>query len=118
MSNAAQPATRWTGQTLEPMRQVGDPPADAVIADLFAAGDIAPVNSLMKDLVTNEYPVPESLPPSVRDYLAQTNELPEWADPKLIEAGENVFWRFGPKLILILHCYALPFCYLGRNGVQ
>ena len=44
--------------------------------------------------------------------------LPEWADPQLIQTGEDLFWRYGTKLILVLYCYSLPFCYLGRNGVQ
>lgn len=100
------------------MRQVGDPPADSVVAELFAAGDIAPVNSLMKNLVVNEFPVPEDLPLTVRDYVAQTDALPDWADPALIEAGERMFWRFGPQLIVVLNTYALPFCYVAKNGIQ
>src|SRR5689334_13467628 len=100
------------------MRQVGDELADRVIAELFATSEIAAVNGVMRNLVTNEFPEPESLPPLVRDYLAQTDQLPPWADPQLIEAGEQVFWRYGPKLILILHGYSLPFDYLGHKGVQ
>jgi hypothetical protein len=100
------------------MRQVGDPLADAVIAELFAESEIGAVNRLMRDLVTNELPIPDTLPPIVRDYLIETGALPNWADPNLVAAGEQVFWRHGPKLILVLPCYSLPFDYLGRNGVQ
>ncbi len=100
------------------MRQVGDPVADQVAIELFKDGDVAAVNDLMRNMVANEYPAPESLPAIVRDYLAQTDVLPEWADPQLIQAGEQLFWRYGTKLILVLYCYSLPFCYLGRNGVQ
>lgn len=112
------PSPLWTDALLDPMRQAGDPLADRVIAELFAAGDVTPVNNLMKNLIVNEFPVPEGLPEVVRDYLAQTNVLPGWADPALIKAGEHVFWRFGPQLIVILSTYALPFCYVGKNGVQ
>lgn len=100
------------------MRHTGDPLADNVIAELFADGNLGPVNSLMKNLIVNEFPVPEDLPPVVRDYLAKTDALPNWARPDLIKAGEQVFWRFGPQLIVILNTYALPFCYVGKNGVQ
>src|SRR3954454_9160329 len=103
---------------LEPMRQIGDPLADGVVAELFAKSEVGAVNDLMKTLVTNEFPEPSTLPPVVREYLEKTDQLPDWADPGLIAAGEQVFWRYGPKLILILHCYSLPFDYLGRNGVQ
>src|SRR5947209_15840603 len=103
---------------LEPMRQIGDPLADGVIAELFANSEVGAVNELMKALVTNEFPEPSTLPPVVRTYLEKTDQLPDWADTNLIAAGEQVFWRYGPKLILILHCYSLPFDYLGRDGVQ
>lgn len=100
------------------MRQTGDPLADNVVAELFASGQTASVNSLMKNLIVNEYPAPEGLPPVVRDYLAKTDALPDWADPALIKTGEQVFWRFGPQLIVILNTYALPFCYVGKDGVK
>ncbi len=111
-------AAPWTVPFLDQMRQVGDPVADAVVIELFKDGDVAAVNDLMRNMVANEYPPPESLPPVVRDYLAQTDVLPEWADPQLIKLGEDLFWRYGTKLILVLYCYSLPFCYLGKNGVQ
>ena len=76
---------------MEPMRQAGDPLADGVIAELFAKSEIAAVNDLMRNLVTNEFPEPKSLPGAVRDYLLQTDELPNWADTDLIAAGEQVF---------------------------
>jgi len=116
MSAATPPP--WTDALLDQMRQAGDPLADHVIAELFAAGDITPVNNLMKSLITNEFPVPDGFPEAVRDYLAQTNALPGWTDPGLIKAGEQLFWRFGPQFIVILTTYALPFCYVGKNGVQ
>src|SRR5437763_16890983 len=117
MSTVASPFP-WTDSLLEPMRQAGDPLADAVIAELFAKSEIGAVNELMKNLITNEFPEPAGLPDIVRDYLEQTDRLPDWANPELIAAGEKVFWRYGPKLVLIFHCYALPFDSLGRNGVQ
>lgn len=118
MAGVKAPLSPWTDALLEPMRQVGDPLADQVITELFQDGDIGAVNSLMRNLIANEYPAPEGLPPIVRDYLAATSELPPWANVEQLVAGERVFWRFGPKLALILHCYSLPFCYLGQNGVN
>jgi hypothetical protein len=76
------------------------------------------VNSLMRNMIANEAPVVEGLPPIVRDYLAKTSTLPDWADPKLMAAGERVFWCYGPQMVLNLNCYGLPFCYLGQNGVH
>lgn len=103
---------------MDSMRLVGDTVADEVISDLFTSNSVDAVNTLMRSLVVNEYPESESLPTVVRDYLKSLDRLPDWADVEKIGAGEQVFWKYGPRLILILHCYALPFCYLGKNGVQ
>ncbi|HSU61714.1 MAG TPA: oxygenase MpaB family protein [Bryobacteraceae bacterium] len=118
MATVTPPSLLWSDSLLDPMRQRGDPLADAVVSELFAGGDIAAVNGLMKNLIVNEFPVPENLPAIVRDYLTKTDSLPDWADPALIKAGEQVFWRFGPQLVVILNTYALPYCYVGKNGVQ
>ena len=107
----------WTSESLQPLRIIGDPLADTVIAELFADGGVQAMNTLMSGFVANEHPVPDNLPAPVRDYLQQSVELPAWADPALLHAGEDLFFRFGPSIILILTCYSLPFCYLGRNGV-
>lgn len=111
------PAPLWTNETLQPLRNLGDPLADAVIAEVFQDGHVQAMNTLMSGFVANEHPVPDNLPAPIRNYLLQSMELPPWADPALIAAGEDLFWRFGPRIILVLTCYALPFCYLGRNGV-
>jgi hypothetical protein len=113
-----QTAAGWTDSFLGPMRQVGDPLADTVVENLFANNSIDAVNALMRSLVLNEYPEPSTFPPIVADYLKQLDQLPDWADMARIDTAQQVFWKYGPRLILILHCYALPFCYVGRNGVQ
>jgi hypothetical protein len=100
------------------MRQIGDPLADGVIDELFAKSEITAVNDLMRTLVSNEFPEPATPPPVVREYLETTDQLPAWANPDLIAEGERFFWRYGPKLILIYHCYALPFDYLGATGCR
>jgi hypothetical protein len=109
---------RWNDAQLDAMRQTQDSVADPVVAALFGAGKVDAVNSLMRTLVENDGLPPGALPASVVDYLAATGGLPDWADPTKIAAGERVFWRYGPAMIAILHCYALPFCYAGRKGVQ
>lgn len=118
-TSAVQPqAHQWSVPLLDSLRQVGDPLADNVVAELFGDNDITAVNTLMRNMIVNEYPPPATLPAVVRDYLGKTDALPDWADPNLIAAGEQVFWRYGPAMVLNLLCYGLPFCYLGQNGVH
>ena len=100
------------------MRQVGDAPADAAIKAMFDAGYVDSVNALMRNLVSNEGLLPDALPEAVKTFLATTEDLPPFADRGLIAAGEQVFWQWGPKLILVLHCYSLPYCYAAKKGVQ
>jgi hypothetical protein len=111
-------AARWSDSFLDDMRGVQDPMADKVVSDLFATGQIGAANELMLTLVQNDGIPTDRLPPAVRDFLAQSGLIPDWADPKKIEAGERVFWRYGPAIIAVLHCYSLPFCYAARKGVQ
>ena len=118
MADAFQTADAWTDAFLDPMRQLGDSPADAAVATLFADGGVESVNTLMLNLVTSEELISDSLPPAVRDFLRTTEDLPPWSDTDKIRIGESVFWQWGPELVLILLFYSLPYCYAGRKGVQ
>jgi hypothetical protein len=103
---------------LESRRAIGDPPADAVIADLASSGSITAVNALMRTLVENDQMPSATLPESVREYLATTGVLPTWMEAKQVKRAENVFWRYGPQIIVNLFCHSLPYCYAARKGVQ
>ena len=64
-------------------------------AGAFAAGDQAAgvdaVNAMMHTLVRIDQPVPEQLPVELRDYLAKTLPMPEWADSDKIRRGQQLF---------------------------
>jgi hypothetical protein len=118
MAGPFQTAEAWTDAFLDPMREVGDLPADVAVASLFAAGNIQSVNALMQNLVANEGYIPDNLPAEVQEFLHTTEDLPPWANPATIGEAEKVFWEWGPQLVLVLLCYSLPYCYAGRKGVQ
>lgn len=111
-------ATGWPDTLLDPMRQVGDPVADAAITMLFQNSDIQAVNHLMSTLVRNEELPPDALPIYIRDYLEQTAILPNWADMEKVRQSQALFSRFGPSIIVILNCSALPASYAAKKGVQ
>ena len=116
MSMPAQPSLAWTDTVLDPMRQVTDPLADAVVADVFQHGHAAAVNALLQTLIENDNLPSDQLPQGIREYLALSAQMPLWADPARIRAGERVFWRYGPQLIMTLFCYGLPFCLRRGQG--
>src|SRR4030095_9825758 len=117
MDAASEPQKSWSDSLLDSMRQVQDPDADVVIAELFASGQVNSVNRLMKALVENADAASADLPPSVKEYLTSSAALPSWADFDKIAMGERLFWQYGPAVIAILHCYSLPYCYSLRKGV-
>ena len=109
---------RWTDTFLDEMREVGDPPADAVVEAIFDDGEVEAVNRLMKTLVRNDGMPSKKLPVVVSDYLASTDDLPSWADPERIARGGRFFEVHGPVCVMALACASLPQCYASRRGVQ
>ena len=110
--------TKWTDELLDELREVGDPPADAVVRRIFADGEVDAVNRLMKALVRNDDVPVRDLPRVVRDYLDTTDDLPSWADQDKIALGERFFGQHGPGCVMALACASLPACYAARKGVQ
>ena len=69
--NVAMGDLRWSDEHLEPLRAVGDPEADRVVADLFSRGEdvVRAVNTLMRELVENADVPARALPESARAYF-------------------------------------------------
>jgi hypothetical protein len=109
---------RWSDEVLDAFRQVGDPPADQAVEEVFATGTVAEVNRLMRTLVRNDMPPPETLPARLYNYFDTTDNLPEWADLDAIARTQEFFVRHGLLAILILGCYSLPVCYAAARGVK
>lgn len=110
-------ASRWSDAVLDAARRRGDPPADAVVASLFATHGVDAVRGLMAQLVKDDAFVPETLPGDLRAYLDAT-EVPDTRDAATIEAGERVFAVHGPEILMVLCCSSLPSSYSARKGVQ
>lgn len=111
------PAERWSNEFLDSMRQVGDTEADAVIRELFAAGDVDAVNALMHTLVRNDGLPSALLPKVVRDYLAQNEAIP-LPDGAQMARAQNLFALNGPEMLVALGFYSLPASYAAKKGVQ
>jgi ER-bound oxygenase mpaB/B'/Rubber oxygenase, catalytic domain len=103
-----------TRESFDGMRFEGDPPADAVIAELVSTGQVEQVNVLLAHLRANDSPIPDELPAVVRQYLLDTRELPAWADAAKIARAYEFFVDDGVDVASVLsfgsmvHCYAQP----------
>jgi hypothetical protein len=111
-------SSKWTDTLLDRMQNTGDERADKPVRKVFEAGGVDAVNEIMRTLVRNDQPVPEELPPEIRDYLAESLALPEWADMGKITRGQQLYETWGVLITLCLFCASLPASYAAADGVK
>jgi hypothetical protein len=111
-------SSRWTDELLDHMRGLGDPVADAPVAAVLERGGVDAVNAMMHTLVRVDQPAPEQMPDELRDYLADTLPMPEWADMDKIRRGQQLFETWGIEISLCLFCASLPSAYAAAKGVK
>ena len=107
----------WTDECLDRMRDQADPPADRAIRAVFESADRQGVERLLGTLTRNDDLIPEHLPAAVQDYLKALPEIPAPEHDQIVE-GQRLFADYGPEILMILACYALPASYAARKGVQ
>lgn len=110
------PLTRWTDELLDRARERGDPPADAVLADLHSAHGLTAVNEVLATLVRNEGAPPAALPPIVRRYLADQLSPPTPEERPLVAEAEAFFATHGVSVLMLLGFSSLPQTYASKNG--
>jgi hypothetical protein len=108
----------WREAGLEPLVKEGDPLADAVIREIFAKGDLAAVNDLLRTLGRMVDPVPAALPPLTHAFFETTAILPAWADEARIRQAQDLFVRCGWGAGAVLFCSSLPQCYAFPEGAR
>ncbi len=102
---------------LDSLRDVGDPEADDIVADLFrGTGD---ATTAFRSLVVLRK---EQTDPKLAEYLAAPDDPPKWAteegEPERIAAGQECFAAWGSHVFTALYAAALPSAYACRRGVQ
>jgi ER-bound oxygenase mpaB/B'/Rubber oxygenase, catalytic domain len=119
MPLSSNPAS-WTESQLEQLRQTGDPPADEMIARVFADRGVAGVNQVLTHFLDNRddnAPISE-LPAYVSEFLSTTAALPGWADQNKLATAEELFLDQGPLVLLALTCASLPECYINGDEAE
>jgi hypothetical protein len=85
---------------LDQMRGIGDPAADRVVALLTARGQLPAVNTLLRQWVYNDQPLPSGLPGELVSFIDQARQLPPWADMAKITAAAQFGQAHMPELAL------------------
>lgn len=106
-----------TSTFLDSMRLRGDDLADETIRSLVENNQIDAVNAVMAGIVRNEDAPPASLPEPVQEFLRRSLIVPSAAEDEKIRAGQEVFARFGPEVLMVLGLYSIPAAYAAR-GVE
>ncbi|MFD1150415.1 oxygenase MpaB family protein [Saccharothrix hoggarensis] len=100
--------------TVDALKFQGDPLADAVVADLVAAGRVGEVNRVLEHFRANDQPIPDELPEVVREFLVATDNPPAWADLDRVARAYDFFVDDGVHVASVLtfgamvNCYAQP----------
>lgn len=81
-------------------------------------GEKIRINILFDKLITTRDPLPAGLPPAAERFFEESVQLPDWADPALIRRGEELFGTYGPAIVLMLFCRALPFGYAAPRAAE
>ncbi|GAA3463782.1 oxygenase MpaB family protein [Saccharothrix longispora] len=99
---------------VDELKFLGDPLADAVVADLVATGRVGAVNAVLEHFRANDQPIPGDLPEVVREFLVATDDPPPWADLDRIARAYDFFVDDGVHVASVLtfgamvNCYAQP----------
>ncbi|MFI6151762.1 oxygenase MpaB family protein [Kitasatospora sp. NPDC051170] len=103
---------RYTEESMDALREVGDELADATVAELFERGEVGKFNNLMRHVSASGAPLPDGLPEVAREYLAVTSTPPDWVDWSLMEKARLFFIDNNVHISTALSFAAMPACYL------
>ncbi|WP_207534298.1 oxygenase MpaB family protein [Desertivirga arenae] len=109
----------YTDNFLSDMREVGDPLADDFIyrsfSDNMARKEVydwlgaASQNADLQNL---------PLPFATEKVFTQAQNLPTWADDKLLSLGCSFFSRYQNSIMQLLGLLSLPYCYAAADGAM
>jgi len=105
---------------LDRMREMQDPPADAVAEVLCERGEERKVAERIKNrqMWDDDGEPSRALPPEIREYMKTASALPPWRDEKAIHEAEAFFLLYGLASATLLACASLPECYVMKYGTE
>jgi ER-bound oxygenase mpaB/B'/Rubber oxygenase, catalytic domain len=102
----------YTPEFMDGLRLRGDELADATVETLFARGEMAKFNTLMRWFGESGSPLPDGLPDVAREYLEATALPPAWVDWDMMENARLFFIDNNVHISTALAFAAMPTCYL------
>lgn len=101
-----------TTDFMDDLRLRGDEFADETVDALFAGGDVAHFNTLMRFFGSSGQELPAGLPARARDYFEQTRMPPDWIDWEIIDRARQFFIDNNAHICTALAFAAMPAGYV------
>jgi SAM-dependent methyltransferase len=109
----------WDDAFLDGLREEADPPADAAVAAYFADLEGGDAGVLFRRMVDGRIMGgDEAADAHVAAFLNAPLDVPGWADPSRVRAGQRLFARWGPHVFTALYGASLPSAYACWRGVE
>ncbi len=99
-----------------PWIEVGDAPADRVVARVIADQAIAAVDPLLLRMIHTADVVPEGLPSYLQDFLVEELHLPLPEEVDDVQRAERFYGEHGLAITMLLGFASLPWTYTLRDG--
>src|SRR5690349_21597133 len=102
-------SSRWSDDAfLDTLRRAGDPPADAAVAALAAAGGDRAVGAIFRFLKANDTPLPADAPAPLQAFMAAATDLPPGIDLDRVARGGEAFLKNALPSVVVLLASSLP----------
>ncbi len=109
---------QWPSAWLKKQRQFTDPLADQLVDEIMRERELSKVNHLFGLMNNDGDRLSADAPPELKAYFQKTSQLPDWADPRLLKLGQQIYIRHGVWISLMLSYKSLPECYACVKDVE
>ncbi len=109
---------QFTDELVATLRMTGDEPADTAVADYFSATGAQHFDLFTELAASSASAVSDEDLPGIGAFVSAKQAWPDWANPELVRAGQQVFGDYGPQLGMGLFMASLPADYAFAKGVQ
>jgi ER-bound oxygenase mpaB/B'/Rubber oxygenase, catalytic domain len=107
-------ASKFTRSFLDGLREFGDPDADAAVGTYFDDNLETPATDLMNRMIAVA-PGSDEASKALGAFVKDHPPLPTWAEPDLIDRGQDLFADYLPQFGLALWMASIPAGYAGAR---
>ncbi|MET0663487.1 MAG: oxygenase MpaB family protein [Ilumatobacteraceae bacterium] len=107
-------ASRFTWSFLDELRLHGDPEADEAVGTFLDSELETPATDLMTRMIAAA-PGSDESSRALGEFVDKRPPLPAWAEPELIEHGQDLFAQYVPQFGLALWMASIPAGYAGAK---